>query len=138
MIVKKCVKILLLIVMEALFLKCVQDLTGYQKIVTEGELHDKIIYLLYMKDDNWWQWLPMDVHYNCTKTLELDSALYSIEVKTDEMEICTVGNDSPENKMLLIRWCVKDMDSLTYSAKWIGLVFMTDTYHFIMKRRIIK
>lgn len=126
---KKLIKIILLIAVELLFLKCVLDLAGFQKLITEGPIYDKMIYLLYMKDYHWWYNLPIDiVEY---RGISRDSDL--VEIKTDEMEIRTVKTwttlslsekikmDEMEirtgtslNKTIVIRYCANDMENLVY------------------------
>lgn len=104
-----------LISLEIIIYTFVQELTNYCKTVTEGTLYEKIIYLLYYKNDNWWNRLPIDVEY---KYINRDIDL--IEVKTDEMTIHTLS-DPPgvfrtENKIIAIEWRTENMEDMVYCA----------------------
>lgn len=113
---KKWIKIVLLFGLEILIFIYVKDMTIYYKTVTKGTLYEKIIYLLYYKNDNWWNRLPMDVEY---RYINRDIDLR--EVKTDEMTISTLS-DPPgvfrtEDKIIVIEWCTDDMGDIVYRTE---------------------
>lgn len=113
---KKWIKIILFIGLEITIFIYAKDLISYHNTVTKGTFYEKIIYLLYCKNDNWWNRLPMDLEYRyINRDLDLR------EVKTDEMMIHTLS-DPPgvyrtEDKIIAIEWRTEDMGDMVYRTE---------------------